>query len=102
MGVQDHDAIGLDQPGVRKLQHVDVANDAGPLPCGHFQANADVQSGRQSVLLPDMREVISEQFGETVFERGLIIHALLALSKRTGGSATEPHFKCCGIEVAPI
>jgi hypothetical protein len=36
-----------------------------------------------------MREVVGEQFGETVFERGLIIHALLALSKRTGGHGLE-------------
>jgi hypothetical protein len=89
MSVEDHDAIRLDQLGVRELQRVDVAENAGSLPCGHLQANADVQCGRQSVLLPDMREVISEQFSESVFERGLIIHALLALSKRTGSHGLE-------------
>ncbi len=89
MSVEDQDAIRFDQLGVRELQHVDVAENAGPLSCGHFQAYADVQSGRQSVLLPDMREVISEQFSESVFERGLIIHALLALSKSTGSHGLE-------------
>ena len=89
MSVEDQDAIRFDQLGVRKLQSVDVAENTGSLPCGHLQANGDVQSGWQSVLLPDMREVVGEQFGETVFERGLIIHALLALSKRTGGHGLE-------------